>query len=147
MYDDLIAENSRLYGIPESWIRAVITVESSWNPNAFRAEPRISDASYGLMQLLSRTAGGLGYSGAPQGLLDPATNIALGTKYLAQLRQSYGEFKRVISAYNSGGPDNYLTNPQVAAHVAKVIAALSFTGTGFILMAIAAYFIFRRRKS
>ena len=126
MYDDLIASAADTYFVPESWIRAVIQVESSWNPSAFRAEPAINDASYGLMQLLSTTARGLGYSGDPTGLYDPATNIALGAELLGQLRAKYGDdFNRVYSAYNSGKPDAYLTSTQVANDVAKAVAALA----------------------
>lgn len=146
-YDAFITASSQRYNIPESWIRAVIAVESSGNPRAFRPEPGISDASYGLMQLLYGTARGLGYAGTPDGLFDPATNIDLGTKYLAQLRNSYGDFKRVLSAYNSGGPDNYTSNPQVAAYVQKVMNALPGIGGGFVVLLIAGYFLLKGRKS
>lgn len=125
-YDDLITASSQNYGVPVSWIEAVIQVESAWNPNAYRAEPQISDASYGLMQLLTKTAAGLGFSGDPSALYDPATNIDLGTKLLRQLRSSYGDdFQRVYSAYNSGKPDLYLTSSQVAANVGRAVAALT----------------------
>ena len=99
------------------------------------------------MQLLYGTATGLGYRGPPSGLYDPATNIALGTRYLAQLRDAYGDFKRVISAYNSGGPDNYKTNPQVAAHVAKVLAALPAVSTGLLLGLGLVLYFWRKKGS
>lgn len=125
MFDDIIATMAARYGVPPAWIYAVIEVESAFDPNAYRAEPKISDASYGLMQLLSRTARGLGFEGDVSGLFEPAVNIELGTKLLGQLRASYGDdFQRVYSAYNSGNPDKWETSSEVAAHVARAVSAL-----------------------
>lgn len=125
-YQALISKHAAAFGLPEAWIKAVMQQESSGIPNAYRAEPRINDASYGLMQLLYRTAKGLGYTGEPDGLYDPDTNIFLGAKLLAQLRTQYGDdLRRVYSAYNSGKPDTYLTNQQVASNVEKVIGYLT----------------------
>lgn len=126
MFEDEIANAATLYNVPESWIRAVIETESNWIAQAFRSEPRISDASYGLMQLLYRTAKGLGYTGMPEGLYDPFVNIDLGTKLLGQLRALYGDdFQRVYSAYNSGSPDLWQTSSQVAANVARAVQSLT----------------------
>ena len=114
------------YSVPESWIRAVIETESAWKPTAYRAEPQINDASYGLMQLLYRTAQGLGYTGTTEGLYNPAINIDLGTKLLGDLRKRYGDdFRRIYSAYNSGRPDLWETSKQVAANVARAIDNLA----------------------
>lgn len=125
MFEDLIAASANIYDVPESWIQAVIQVESSGNPKAYRAEPQINDASYGLMQLLYGTARALGFSGDPAGLYDPATNIDLGAKLLGQLRAKYGDdFEAVYSAYNSGSPTAYQTSSKVAANVSRAVAAL-----------------------
>jgi len=158
MFDAEIAAASAAYNVPVAWIQAVIQTESSWNRLAYRAEPAIHDASYGLMQLLYSTAQGLGYTGPVQGLYDPATNIDLGAKLLGQLRQSYGEdFRRVYSAYNSGKPDLWQTSEQVASNVARALAALiSYSGTaiqdspGTSALIFAVLFVlawmFRKRK-
>lgn len=125
MFDELIRSASLTYDVPEAWIRAVIDVESSWNPRAYRYEARINDASYGLMQLLGRTATALGYAGSTEGLYDPQINIDLGSRLLGQLRSSYDDdFRRVYSAYNSGNPDLWERSTQVAAHVSRAVAAL-----------------------
>lgn len=120
-----IAQSANVYNVPETWIRAVILTESSGNPNAFRStSPR--DTSYGLMQLTLPTALGLGFSGDPNNLFDPETNIDLGTKLLGQLRQRFGDdVSAVYSAYNSGGGSNYLSNSSVAAHVNNFLNNLS----------------------
>ena len=125
MFDLEIAAAAQRYNVPVSWVQAVIETESSWNPQAYRAEPQINDASYGLMQLLYATARKLGYIGTEVGLYDPVTNIDLGTKLLGQLRASYGDdFRRVYSAYNSGSPDRWQTSSSVAAHVARAVENL-----------------------
>jgi soluble lytic murein transglycosylase-like protein len=125
-FQSFIAAAAQQYGVPEVWIKAVVMTESSGDPMAYREEPRLNDASYGLMQLLSSTARGLGYSGPVAGLYDPATNINLGTKYLAQLRAAHGtNFQRIYSAYNSGSPDRYLSSSQVAANVERATGFLN----------------------
>lgn len=134
-YDDLIEEAANTYRVPFAWVKAVIGTESGFDPKAYRAEPAISDASYGLMQILYSTARSLGYSGTPEGLFDPRTNIMLGTKYIAQLIERWGmDFKRVYSAYNSGNPDKYLTSAQVARNVNRAVEWLNLvmgvTGPG-----------------
>jgi soluble lytic murein transglycosylase-like protein len=89
-------------------VMGVMQAESSFNPRAYRAEPQINDASYGLMQVLYSTAKDRGFSGAPEGLYDPATNIALG---MAQLKWSFDYLSTYIgtpteiqwlSSYNAG---------------------------------------------
>jgi len=124
-YDVEIERAAARWGVPESWILAVIEVESAFNAGAYRYEAKLNDASYGLMQLLYSTARGLGYTGSPEGLFDPAVNIDYGAKLLAQLRDRFGaDFERVYSAYNSGRPDLYLTSDEVWNHVQRAMAAL-----------------------
>ncbi len=126
MFDSEIRESATRWNVPEPWIKAVIETESSWNPQAYREEMKINDASYGLMQLLYKTALGLGYTGTSSGLYDPATNINLGTKLLGQLRTQYGDdFRRVYSAYNSGNPDLWQRSTQVATNVARAVTNLT----------------------
>lgn len=123
MFDDLINQAAINYQVPVPWIQAVIQTESSWNPNAHNASD--PSGAWGLMQILYTTARALGYTGAAEGLFDPAVNIDLGTKLLGQLRASYGDdFRRVYSAYNSGKPDLWETSSQVAAHVATAVGNL-----------------------
>lgn len=163
-FDDLIATSAAKYGVPFDWVKAVMMTESSGDPNAYRAEPQINDASYGLMQLLYRTAKGLGYTGTPEGLYDPMINLDLGAKFLGQLMRAYGaDFQAVYSAYNSGSPTKYQTSTQVATNVSHASSwldkvregityvsdvATSEEGSATILLiivaAVAAYFVFFR---
>jgi hypothetical protein len=57
----------------------------------------------GLMQIKLATARGLGYAGDAQGLRDPDTNLAYGTKYLAgAYRAANGDHARAMHYYASG---------------------------------------------
>lgn len=90
--------------------KALIRAESAFDPQAFRPEPAIGDASRGLLQLLGRTARALGYGGLlgddtthTGGLYDPATNLEYGLRLLVQnLQQSRGDVAAAVSAYNAG---------------------------------------------
>ncbi len=104
----LVEEASTTYQVPEGVILAIVGQESGWNPRAMRIEQKINDASYGLMQLLARTARSLGYTGSRgeaahlTGLFDPKTNIDLGCKLLVQNLKLAGNWTGAISAYNGG---------------------------------------------
>ncbi len=117
-YDDFFYAASETYDVPFTWLKAIAGAESDWRPDAYRYEAGINDASYGLMQILYRTAYALGYRGDPSGLYDPQTNINLGAKLIQENIQRFGSsFEKVYSAYNSGSPTKYLTNADVASHV------------------------------
>lgn len=120
-YLDLARKYGARYNVPAALIMAVIETESSFNPNAYRYEEKRQDASYGLMQVLYSTARGLGYSGTPQGLLDPETNINYGTAQLAWLynQLAAGDWEPVIEAYNEG-LGNYLGGIEDATYFARV---------------------------
>jgi len=90
-------------GVTRALVQAMIGTESAFKPKAYRAEPHIQDASRGLMQILLRTARGVGFTGQPLELYDPATNIRYGVAYLADLvRAKGGNVWTAVSAYNNG---------------------------------------------
>lgn len=72
----LIQKWAAIHGIPESLLHKQIQRESNYNPAA-RNGPY-----YGLMQILPQTARTMGYTGAPEGLLDAETNLEFAGKYL-----------------------------------------------------------------
>jgi hypothetical protein len=103
VFDSLIHSIASRHGVDPFLVKAVIAAESSFDPRAFRNEPQIKDASRGLMQTLYATARDMGYTGAPDGLFDPATSIEYGTRYLKrQLLRYSGDTARAVAAYNSG---------------------------------------------
>lgn len=161
-YGDLINTYAGQYGLDPNEIASVIQTESSGDPNAFRAESKYPPGSYGLMQLLYTTAQGLGYTGQPEGLYDPETNIALGSQLWAQLKAKFGDDPATLySAYNSGSPTAYETNSQVASNVQRFLNNLqsiaasaaeaiadnpeASSSIGIVLIGVLLLFLFSRK--
>ena len=93
----LMAYYAKAYGVPLSLVRHVAARESGFNPNA-RNGPY-----WGMMQILPATARTMGYTGKPEGLLDPDTNLRYGVKYLAGAwLVSGGEPKKADHFYRVG---------------------------------------------
>lgn len=101
-YGDLVREAARRAGLDPFLVAAVIREESSFDPHA-----RSPAGALGLMQLMPETArqvaagAGLGVAGA-DGLRDAAVNIALGTRYLAELLQRFADPLLAVAGYNAG---------------------------------------------
>ena len=96
--DALIAAQARANGVPESLIHRVITRESRYNAAAVGR-----GGAMGLMQIKHATARAIGYSGPASGLLDPATNLTYGVRYLAgALLAAGGNPERGYALYRSG---------------------------------------------
>lgn len=111
------------YGLEPAAINAVIDIESTWNPMAYRYEAHKKDASWGLMQILLATAKEM--SGNTRltatELLKPEVNIDLGSKYLAkQLRRYSGNIYDAVAAYNAGSVKKTLIGQYInQAHVSR----------------------------
>src|SRR4051794_36819443 len=94
MYDSLVQEHASRHSLRPELVRAVIQVESGFNPRALSAK-----GAMGLMQLMPATARELGVRNA----YDPGDNIRGGTAYLRQLLDRYdGNEELALAAYNAG---------------------------------------------
>lgn len=93
-YDGLIDEAARLYQLPKPFIRAVMRVESDFNPMV------VSRAgAMGLMQLMPKTARSMGVSDP----FDVRQNILGGARYLRILANRFkGDLVLTVAAYNAG---------------------------------------------
>lgn len=114
-YEDIIESASKAYQIPVEVIKAIIRVESNWDPNAKRYESHLNDSSLGLMQLLTKTAKYVANNTAltAEQILQPTLNILLGTKYLKEQLNKYDNLNDAIAAYNAGSPRKTSTGAYV----------------------------------
>jgi soluble lytic murein transglycosylase-like protein len=93
-FEPLIREHAAQQALRVELVRAVIQVESGYNPSA-----RSPKGAMGLMQLMPATARQLGVRNA----YDPAENIRGGCAYLRQLLDRYrGNEELALAAYNAG---------------------------------------------
>jgi hypothetical protein len=93
-YDEYIRAAATLYQIPEQLVRAVIKVESDYDPRAVS-----HSGACGLMQLMPQTAEIL----QVRDIHDPRENIFGGTRFLRILANSFnGDLSLTIAGYNAG---------------------------------------------
>jgi hypothetical protein len=93
-YDDWIRQASGLYQIPEQLVRAVIKVESDYDPRAVSVS-----GARGLMQLMPDTADRL----QVRDINDPRENIFGGVRFLRILANSFnGDLELTVAGYNAG---------------------------------------------
>ncbi|KAB0685508.1 lytic transglycosylase [Burkholderia territorii] len=119
-FADVIAEASRAFNVPPELLRAVIDVESGYNPKA------VSDkGALGLMQLMPDTA--RRFSGGD--MFDPRDNVLTGARYLRFLLNLFKEnVELTLAAYNAG--ENAViragyripSSPQTRDYVPRVLA-------------------------
>ena len=97
-------EQSRRTGISSAWAYGVARSESLFMPDVSSGAGAV-----GLMQLLPGTGeqtarrAGIDYRGR-QTLLDPASNVALGTRYLAEMLARYNNHRVLATAAYNAGP-------------------------------------------
>lgn len=90
----LVKNVAREHHVEPALLRAVITVESSFNPHA------VSDkGAVGLMQIMPNIARRYGVSDR----YDPIENVQAGASYLRDLLQRFdGDVQLAVAAYNAG---------------------------------------------
>ncbi len=104
--EKLIATRAAEHGVPLALARAVITVESNFDPSVTGSAGEI-----GLMQIKPATARGIGYAGSSKALYDPDTNLRWGMKYLAGAYDlAGGDICGTIMRYQGGHYASHMTS-------------------------------------
>ena len=93
-FDPTIRSVAKIYKLPHTLVHAVITAESSYNPDAVSRAGAV-----GLMQLMPETAKQYGVSNRR----DPKQNIYGGSRYLRYLLKLFNnDLVLALAAYNAG---------------------------------------------
>lgn len=122
-YDHLIKKAARTFKVDFSLIKAVIEVESAYNPRA--VSPK---GARGLMQIMPFHFDELKISDP----FEPGQNIMGGTRYLTELLKQYkGNLEYALAAYNAGpgNVDKYKGIPpfrETRNYVQKVMKSYQF---------------------
>lgn len=123
----LIAEASRRFGLPPTWIRAVMQAESAFDPQATSGV-----GAMGLMQVMPATYAELrARHGLGPDAYAPRDNVLAGAAYLRELYDRFGP-TGFLAAYNAGPRryQEYLTSRrplplETRTYVARITARLS----------------------
>jgi soluble lytic murein transglycosylase len=139
-YRGLVRAQAAATGLPDAWIYAVLREESTFDPGSGSPAGAI-----GLMQLMPDTAREVARAAGRRlpsrgDLLDPATNIALGSAYLAAMGARYGAHPALATAAYNAGPhrvDKWLPATPMPADL--WIATIPFPETRNYVRRVLAY--------
>lgn len=143
-------EKSQRAGISSAWAYGVARSESLFMPDVSSGAGAV-----GLMQLMPgtgrQTAGraGIPFRGQ-QTLLDPASNVALGTTYLAEMLARYGNHRVLATAAYNAGPgrvDRWLPEGEQLPADAWVDSVPFNETRGYVQRVLAAEAVFQWRMS
>lgn len=109
--DAYFEEAAANYNLPVELLKAVAKVESNFNPMAVS-----SAGAMGVMQLMPRTAKGLGVTDP----FDARQNIMGGAQYLRDQLNRFGDLRMALAAYNTG-PGNVIKYGGVPAYTERYV--------------------------
>jgi soluble lytic murein transglycosylase len=100
-----VVREAKKRGLDPRLILAIMKQESQFKPNA-----KSPAAARGLLQLTfdaaQKYAGRAGLKITDEGLYQPATNIAVGAEYIAELSRMFAGLPEAVAASYNGGEDN-----------------------------------------
>lgn len=140
VHTDEVQAQARQQGIQPAWVMGVMRRESAFDANAAS-----SANAFGLMQLILPTARhvanklGLNVS-SKDDVLQPATNIRLGSAYLRDMLARFdGNYAQATAAYNAGPGRPPQWAPDKAINADQWIESIPFTETRDYVQAVMAY--------
>ncbi len=118
LVDLTIRRAAHRYELDPSLIRAIIEVESAFNPQAVS-----SKGAMGLMQLMPATANAF----AVDDPFDIEQNVYAGSRFFSELMRKYGDLRLALAAYNAGEPAvdasaSVPNFPETRNYIEKVLA-------------------------
>ncbi len=117
---NFVRQAAQRYGVPASWIEAVMAIESGGDVLALSPQ-----GAMGLMQVMPETWAGLrARHGLGDSPYDPRDNILAGTAYLRELYDRYGS-PGFLAAYNAGPGryDEHLSTGRALPHETQLYVA------------------------
>lgn len=115
-YTEYVSKYAKEYEVEENLIYAIIKAESNFNPKAVS-----NKNAKGLMQLMYSTAEEIAQKNeitlTEENILEPETNINIGTRYISNLLKRYECTELALAAYNagSGNVDKWIKNGIIKA--------------------------------
>jgi len=147
-YKDIFSRNLSDKTISQSFAMAIARQESAWNPKV-----RSPVGAAGLMQIMPGTASHTvkmfaipGYSNSTQ-LLDPQTNITIGTAYLQYVYQQFENNRIFAAAAYNAGPGrmrSWLNNSPGKVDAVAFVESIPFSETRGYVKNVLAYDAFYR---
>ena len=125
--DSAIEQAAARHNVDPNLVRAVVKVESNFNPNAVSRK-----GAMGLMQLMPSTARQLKVKNP----FDPEQNVDAGVRHLKQLLENYGgDIKLTLAAYNAGAGavarSSGVPHYSETQNYVRRITNLYYAGSGF----------------
>lgn len=100
-YEEVINAVADAEGVPRAVAQALVDTEGiDRDPYDVEDQGR----SFGLVHIMLPVAREYGYQGDSDGLMDPATNVRFGLRYLRAMFNRFGDWPTAYAAYNAG-PD------------------------------------------
>jgi soluble lytic murein transglycosylase-like protein len=123
---EYIQKAATSYQVSPSLMLAFAEIESNFNPNAIRFEPKFKTYSVGLFQIFYPTARSMGFKGNIKKLMSPEINTKFAAKHIKECTIRFSSLPAIACCYNAGTAVKSSVcrnNLKVRAYVNKVMSS------------------------